>query len=135
MPVPDEEALAPLTAELRTDAARIWTPPFDPVLHRAILGRIRSLPDASITRWNYLLKPALIGCAALVLIVSRVGMPHLAGPHTGVHPASSPFQCDFRAVLVSTRGAVPRVSTFSSWPAWMSPTASLLPENTSKNQL
>ncbi|MBV8214863.1 MAG: hypothetical protein JOZ08_16775 [Verrucomicrobia bacterium] len=134
MPAPDEEALAQLTADLRADAARIQTSTFDLALHQTILRRIRSL-DVSIARRDYLLKPALIGCAALLLIISRVGMPRLSAPHTSEYPASSAFRCDFRDVLASTRGAVAGVSSFSSWPAWMSPTASLLPDSTSKNQL
>ena len=52
-PTPDPDAHAALREALQRDAARVPEPPFDAVLHRATMRRIRALADPASARWNW----------------------------------------------------------------------------------
>ena len=119
-PHPDDHS--ELREALRRDAARMQEPPFDAALHHATIRRIRALADTGsqqTLRAGLRLMPALAAGVALLLLMIVVIF-------TRREPARA--RPDIAAIISSTQGAIARLSIEppSLFPAWASPTASLL---------
>lgn len=105
---------------LRRDAARMQELRFDPALHHATLRRIRALADPGATRSVRRWIPAVAAAAALVVVA--------VASLTRREP--SRVRPDVAAAIASSRDSIARFSIEppTMFPAWASPTASLLEE-------
>jgi hypothetical protein len=118
MSTPNPDDHSELREALRRDAARMQEPPFDAALHHATIRRIRALADTdaarSVRRWI----PAFAAGAALLLVVV-VNLTRRESPRA---------QPDVAAAIASSRNSIARLSVEppSLFPAWASPTASML---------
>ena len=103
---------------LRRDAARWQGVPFDAALHHATMRRIRALTDPGATRFRLRLIPAAAAGATLVLVVV-VSVMHRAPPRV---------QPDVAGALASSHKTIAQLSVEPPllFPAWASPTASML---------
>ena len=118
MSTPNHDDHSEMREALRRDAARMQEPPFDAALHHATIRRIRALADTGARRSGLRLMPALAAGVALLLVIAGIFThrePSLARP-------------DIAAIIASTQSATAQLSIEppSLFPAWVSPTASLL---------
>ena len=118
MSTPNPDDHSELREALRRDAARKQEPPFDAALHHATIRRIRALADTGAIRSGLRLMPALAAGVALLLVtvvISTRREPSRARP-------------EIAAIISSTQSHIARLSVEppSLFPAWASPTASLL---------
>ena len=115
-PHPDDHS--ELREALRRDAARMQEPPFDAALHHATIRRIRAVADTGATCGGRRLMPALAAGVALLLMIVVIF----------THREPSRARPDIAAIIASTQSHLARLSIEppSLFPAWASPTASLL---------
>jgi|SRR6266478_1260283 len=118
MSTPNPDAHSELRAALRRDAARMQEPPFDAALHHATIRRIRALADTGAARSGPRLMPALAAGVALLLAIVVI---FTRREPSRAHP-------DIAAIISATQSHIARLSVAppSLFPAWASPTASLL---------
>jgi hypothetical protein len=116
MPHPDDHS--DLREALRCDAARMQEPPFDVALHHATLRRIRSWADTGTTRSGLRLIPPLAAVAAVLLVIVMI--------FTRREPSRG--RPDVAAAIASSQNTIASLSVEppSLFPAWASPTASML---------
>ena len=121
MSTPNPDDHSELRDALRRDAARMQEPPFDAALHHATIRRIRALADTgseqklrSGLRWMSALAAGVALLLVFVVIVTR-------------REPSRP-RPDIAAIISSTQSHLASLSIEppSLFPAWASPTASLL---------
>ena len=120
-PTPNHDDHSELREALRRDAARMQEPAFDAALHHATIRRIRALADTgSEQTWRSGLRlmPALAAGVALLLVIVVI---FTRREPSRAHP-------DIAAIISSTQSHIARLSVEppSLFPAWASPTASLL---------
>ena len=120
-PTPNHDDHSELREALRRDAAGMQEPPFDAALHHATIRRIRALADTgSQQTWRSgrRLMPALAAGVALLLVIVVI--------FTRREPSRA--RPDIAAIIASTQSAIARLSIEppTLFPAWASPTASLL---------
>jgi hypothetical protein len=118
MNTPNPDDHSELREALRHDAARTQEPPFDAALHHATIRRIRALADTDATRSGLRLMPALAAGVALLLVFVVI--------FTRREPSRA--RPDIAAIISSTQSHIASLSVEppSLFPAWASPTASLL---------
>jgi len=118
MSTPNPDDHSELREALRRDAARKQEPPFDAALHHATIRRIRALADTGATRSGLRLMPALAAGVALLLVIVVI--------FTRREPSRA--RPDIAAIISSTQSHIASLSVEppSLFPAWASPTASLL---------
>lgn len=118
MSTPDPDNHSELREALRRDAARMQEPPFDAALHHATMRRIRALADTgatpSVRRWI----PAFATGAALSIVIV-VSLTRREPPRA---------RADLAAAIAPSRNSIASFSVEppALFPAWASPTASLL---------
>lgn len=119
MRTPNPDGHSELREALQRDAARIQEPPFDVALHHATIRRIRALADSGPVRSGRWLIPTLAaaGVALSLMIAAAI-----------THREPSRPRPDVAAALASSQNSIARLSveTPTLFPAWASPTASIL---------
>ncbi len=118
-----EEAIADA---LRRDAALLPEPPFDPALHAAVMRRLRTRNDASVSSLSWWKRPALAAAAVLAILAGGFAWRH--STDRSARGSEARETLDFSAVLASTQAAINGLPDAppSPLPAWISPTAPLL---------
>ncbi len=120
-PTPNHDDHSEMREALRRDAARMQEPPFDAALQHATIRRIRALADTGsqqTRRSGLRLMPALAAGVALLLVIVMI--------FTRREPP--PSRPDIAAIISSTQSHIASLSIEppTLFPAWASPTASLL---------